>query len=607
MKNTILLFLLFTVMIFNQNCSNQSLGSNKKIASEILGNPDYLAFSFGGYRHLSRDTVPTVEELKEDLAILAAMNIKLLRTYNTQQFAHASNLLKAISELKMENPDFEMYVMLGAWIECQDAWTSSANHEFGNTINNTAEIETAIEMANTYPDIVKMIAVGNEAMVKWATSYYVQPNIILKWVNHLQALKKEKKLPADLWVTSSDNYESWGGGDKGYHSDILESLIKSVDFISLHTYPFHDSHYNPAFWGTPIEEEKLTQLEQVDAAMVRAKNYAISQYQGAVNYLKKLEIEKPIHIGETGWATVANINYGAAGSHAADEYKEKLYYQHMREWTREAGMSCFYFEAFNEKWKDAENPLGSENHFGLINLKSEAKYALWDLVDAGVFDGLTRGGKPITKSYNGNEKVLLTEVLTPPLKRKMAILEITNVNSNRSIGEVVSENKYIITNDNSEYLSKNNTSYPSEKLRLNSWEGTCNIKMSADSIVEMTTGTGDWWGAAIEIQAGGKGENLSGFLGGSLNFEIKGNTNSAFEIGFQTGSFIEGTQKNNFVIFGPQKNYSINENWKSFSIKISDLYKGGNLADVTGLIYFKGVDHFDGKAFYVRNVFYSKI
>ena len=36
--------------------------------------------------------------------------------------------------------------------------------------NNEEEINRAIALANKYPDIIKIIAVGNEAMVKWATS-----------------------------------------------------------------------------------------------------------------------------------------------------------------------------------------------------------------------------------------------------------------------------------------------------------------------------------------------------------------------------------------------------------------------------------------------------
>ena len=79
-------------------------------------------------------------------------------------------------------------------------------------------------------------------------------------------------------------------------------------------------------------------------------------------------------------------------------------------------MSCFYFEAFDEPWKDAQNTGGSENYFGLFTVDGKAKYVLWDLVDQGVFDGLTRGGKPITKTSNGNKEALLLEVELPPVK-----------------------------------------------------------------------------------------------------------------------------------------------------------------------------------------------
>ena len=77
------------------------------------------------------------------------------------------------------------------------------------------------------------------------------------------------------------------------------------------------------------------------------------------------------------------------------------------------GLYFFFFQAFNEKWKDDQNPSGSENHFGLFTLDGKAKYALWDLVDQGVFDGLTRNGNPITKTYNGSKEELMKDVLVP--------------------------------------------------------------------------------------------------------------------------------------------------------------------------------------------------
>ena len=166
-----------------------------------------------------------------------AMGIRILRTYNVQ-LPHASNVLKAISALKQEQGEFEMYVMLGAWIDCTGAWTDTPNHQSGDFEANQAEIKRAVTLAQTYPEIVKIIAVGNEAMVHWAASYFVEPKVILHWVNHLQGLKSEGSLSPDLWVTSSDNFASWGGGGSEYHKDDLNALIRSVDFVSMHTYPF---------------------------------------------------------------------------------------------------------------------------------------------------------------------------------------------------------------------------------------------------------------------------------------------------------------------------------------------------------------------------------
>ena len=129
--------------------------------------------------------------------------------------------------------------------------------------------------------------------------------------------------------------------------------------------------------------------------------------------------DKPIHIGETGWASYSNELYGAKDSKAVDEYKEALFYQKLRAWTNSENIACFYFEAFDEQWKDANNPGGSENHFGLLTANGKAKYALWDQVDAGVFDGLTRNGNPITKTYGGDLDSLFQEVLMPPKKLEL--------------------------------------------------------------------------------------------------------------------------------------------------------------------------------------------
>ena len=405
----------------NQIPEDQLQTEKKVTAKEILGNKDYLAISYGGYREATRDVQPTLVELKEDMKILSAMGIRILRTYNVQ-LQQAPNLLKAISQMKEEDPSFEMYVMLGAWIDCKNAWTDLPPDHDVESEQNEGEIARAVALANQYPDIVKVLAVGNEAMVKWAESYYVQPSVILKWVTYLQELKKEGKLPADLWITSSDDFASWGGGDDIYHTEDLEKLMEAVDYISMHTYPYHYSHYTPEFWHVPEDQVELSDKEKIDAAMLRAKEMAISKYDSVSNYMKSLGIDKPIHIGETGWASVSSGHYGPKGSKATDEYKQALYHQHMREWTDAAGISCFYFEAFNEKWKDAHNKKGSENHFGLFTIDGQAKYPLWELVDKGTFEGLTRNGNPITKTYEGDLDALMEDVLVPPTKEEHAMI-----------------------------------------------------------------------------------------------------------------------------------------------------------------------------------------
>lgn len=393
------------------SCTNnkpQSTMDQSLSAKEILGNPAKSAISFGGYRLKSRDVPASVEELKEDLLILNALGIHIIRNYQTQVFKEANNLLKAIDELNKTEENFKMYVMLGAWMECKDALTDHPNHKLPNKIGNDKEIQAAIAFAKQYPEIIKVIAVGNESMVHWAP-YHLHPKFILEEVLYLQSLKESGELPKDLWITSSDNFAAWGGGGKEYHSATLDSLINAVDYLSVHTYPFHDTHYNPSFWLLN-DSTKESSIELIDSAMEKAAQYAISQYKAVESYVKKIGAKQEIHVGETGWASRDRDFYGPNGSGAADEYKQKLYYQKLREWSNANGISCFFFEAFDEPWKDSTDAAGSENHFGLFTVDGKAKYVLWDKIDSS-FNGLGRNGKAITKTFEGSDSLLKASIL----------------------------------------------------------------------------------------------------------------------------------------------------------------------------------------------------
>ena len=398
------------------SCSKSGDLVMSKNAKDIIGNNNYPAISYGGYRGKSREVQPSIEDIKEDLQIMFAQGFRVIRTYDLHH-PFAENTLKAISELKNSDSDFEMYVMLGAWIQCKDAFTDLPIHNEEDLEGNKVEIAEAVRLAQDYQDIVKVIAVGNEAMVHWATSYYLEPKYILKWVKYLQDLKINGTINNNIWITSSDNFASWGGGSEEYHNDDLDELIRSVDYVSMHTYAFHDTYYNPVFWNLSGDLEDLSKKDIIKKAIQKAVEYELSQFNSVQEYIHGIDSSKQVHIGETGWSSVASDLYGYGGTEAADEYKLGLYYEMITDVCVAKSISCFYFSAFDEPWKDSQNENGSENHFGLFTVHGEAKYPLWKKVDQNVFDGLSRGGNPIKKTFNGDFDALLETSNLPPINK----------------------------------------------------------------------------------------------------------------------------------------------------------------------------------------------
>jgi len=398
------------------SCSKSGDLVMSKNAKDIIGNNNYPAISYGGYRGKSREVQPSIEDIKEDLQIMFAQGFRVIRTYDLHH-PFAENTLKAISELKNSDSDFEMYVMLGAWVQCKDAFTDLPIHNEEDLEGNKVEIAEAVRLAQDYQDIVKVIAVGNEAMVHWATSYHLEPKYILKWVKYLQDLKINGTINNNIWITSSDNFASWGGGSEEYHNDDLDELIRSVDYVSMHTYAFHDTYYNPVFWNLSSGSEDLSKKDIIKKAIQKSVEYELSQFNSVQEYIHGIDSSKQVHIGETGWSSVASDLYGHGGTEAADEYKLGLYYKMITDVCLAKSISCFYFSAFDEPWKDSQNENGSENHFGLFTVHGEAKYPLWEKVDQNVFDGLSRGGNPIKKTFNGDFDALLETSNLPPINQ----------------------------------------------------------------------------------------------------------------------------------------------------------------------------------------------
>ena len=61
--------------------------------------------------------------------------------------------------------------------------------------------------------------------------------------------------------------------------------------------------------------------------------------------------------------------------HASQELQD-LYYRDLIDWSREAGILTFVFEAFDEPWKGSPDPLEPEKHGGLFTIDRRPKQAM---------------------------------------------------------------------------------------------------------------------------------------------------------------------------------------------------------------------------------------
>jgi exo-beta-1,3-glucanase (GH17 family) len=64
--------------------------------------------------------------------------------------------------------------------------------------------------------------------------------------------------------------------------------------------------------------------------------------------------------------------------HAVQEL-QAIYHQDLMDWTRQAGLLCFVFEAFDEPWKGSSDPLEPEKHWGLFTVDRQPKLVVRSL------------------------------------------------------------------------------------------------------------------------------------------------------------------------------------------------------------------------------------
>ncbi len=288
------------------------------------------ALSYGPHRDgqaPGREPGPTEAQMLEDMRILA-QRWHMIRVYGAD--ADTQRLLEVIRK-----HGIRMKVLLGAWIEPADMPA--------RVQENQRQIETAIALANRFPEIVVAVNVGNETQVGWS-SHKVDPDLLIRGIRAVRAAIKQP-------VTTADDYNFW-------NKPKSRAVAQEVDFVLLHLY---------ALWNG----------QQVDNA--------VAWTEQTVQTVKTLHPDRDIIIGETGWATTYNPAANAPGQQGylikgvVGDAAQTAYYQAMSAWVDRTHTVVFHFEAFDENWKgggDSAGPYEVEKHWGLFDAQRRPKPAV---------------------------------------------------------------------------------------------------------------------------------------------------------------------------------------------------------------------------------------
>jgi exo-beta-1,3-glucanase (GH17 family) len=199
-----------------------------------------------------------------------------------------------------------------------------------NSSGNTAYLDTAIKLANTYPQTVAVVVVGNECL---NTDSNPNPISVTQLIADLQYVRSRLKNNGNVKVTTELGYQaavSYGAQLEPY-----------VDSIMVNIYPF----YAPVAIGGAIQN------------LINAYDMFNSTFNG-----------KQVIIGETGWPS-AGANNGAAVPSVANE---TTYTQQTFANANKLG-STFLFSAFDEPWLSVQNSWGP--NWGLWSSDGSPKFA----------------------------------------------------------------------------------------------------------------------------------------------------------------------------------------------------------------------------------------
>lgn len=475
------------------------------------------AVSYSPFRSTNRDTeTVTAANVKQDLELLAAGGFRLIRLFDS------SDAVAKLTLQVIKDNGLDIKVMLGIYV---------VN---GNDAFNQAEVARGIALANAHRDQVLAVSVGNETMVNWSFNP-ITPEVMAGFITTVRNAITQP-------VTTDDNW--------AFYASAPRAILDVIDFAAVHTYPLLDSIYNATLWDW--QQANVPAAARAQAMMDAAVAAARKDYSAVRTYLDSIgKTTMPIVIGETGWKAVAS---GGEVSRA-HPVNQKMYFDRLVTWGNEfkaagAGPAAiFYFEAFDEPWKQADDK------WGLFNVNRQARYVVQGLYPSTIWE---------SGAYTAADALYYV-----PLTGN---------------GTVTASRYTLYAN-----TTTPNEAKPAEPALWNAWEnGTTGLATEvattsapADPVssIEITPKPASWgWGLALSLPT--TAEDLSQFSAtGRLNFSIKTTYPGAIEVGFLTGSATSGSAYDVYLAIQPGEYGYLNDgNWHTVSIPISAITPRGAMA-----------------------------
>ncbi len=474
------------------------------------------AAAYGPFRINSPDapsTEPvTTAHILQDLNLLIQGNITLIRMFDSSDKV-AKQVLQTIKDNHLD-----MKVHLGCWISSEKSAKPADVPAIEQA--NQLEIARCIALANAYPDIVLVVSVGNECMVSWSFNS-VTPAQMASYITQVRSAIAQP-------VTTDDNY--------AFFASAPAYLLDTIDFVSIHSYAVLDTLYGLWDW----KQADVPASGRAAAMMGAALAWEQQNYNEARTYLAKTGYRAlPIVIGETGWK--ASPTGGEI--ERAHPVNQQMFYNLLNAW-RISGTgpkNIFWFEAFDEPWK------GADDGWGLFNKDRQARYVVRGLYPAAVWEAGTYTG--------ANALYYIPTVQSAPITASQFTLyaEIP-VTGEALPGQAPAWATWTW-----------GTATPDTSTHS---EGTTSMK-----VVPAPAAWG--WGEALAHN--NYADDLSAFsASGHFNFSVKTTYPGALLFGFQTGDLVDLSLWNVFIpVVSGSYGYANDGAWHDVKIPISDMLAWG--------------------------------